>query len=114
MISTRQKTIVSVSLVASPATVTDVATQTEGSGKHTDIQVLGCRVCPSLLSVSNSSSSGYACGRCAQVEELFSQVAELQEEVSRLRSIREPGKLSRLRSIRESGKLTSGSVVYPL
>ncbi|KAI6079246.1 Reverse transcriptase domain-containing protein [Aix galericulata] len=48
----------STSLAASPATVTDVDTQTEGSGKHTAIQVLGCRVCPSLLSVSNSSSEG--------------------------------------------------------
>ena len=89
MVSTRQKTMASTSLVAFPATVTDVATQTEGLGKHAAIQVLGCRVCPSLLSVSDSSSEGYACGRCAQIEELLNQVAELQEEVSRLRSIRE-------------------------
>ena len=88
MVSTRQKTMASTSLAASPATVTNVATQTEGSGKHTTIHVLGCRVCPSLLSVSDSSGEGYACGRYAQVEELFKQVAELREEVSRLRSIR--------------------------
>uniref|UniRef100_A0A8B9DT06 Uncharacterized protein n=1 Tax=Anser cygnoides TaxID=8845 RepID=A0A8B9DT06_ANSCY len=89
MASTRQKTMASASLAASPAAVTDVATQTEGSGKRAAIQVLGCRVCPSLLSVSDSRSEGYACGRCAQVEELLSQVAELWEEVSRLRSSRE-------------------------
>ncbi|XP_066848127.1 uncharacterized protein [Anser cygnoides] len=89
MVSTRQKTMASASLEAFTAAVADVATQTEGSGKHTAVQVLGCRVCPSLLSVSNSSSEGYACGRCAQVEELLKQVAELWEEVSRLRSIRE-------------------------
>ena len=88
MVSTRQKTVASASRAASPATVTSVATQTEGSGKHAAVQVLGCRVCPSLLSVSDSSGE-YACGRCAQVEELLSQVAELREEVNRLRIIRE-------------------------
>ena len=89
MVSTRQKTMASASLAASPAAVTNVATQTEGSGKQAAIQVLGCSVCPSLLSVSDSSGEGYACGRCAQGEELLSQAAELREEVSRLRSIRE-------------------------
>ena len=78
MVSTRQKTMASASRAASPATVTNVATQTEGSGKHVAIQVLGCRVCPGLLLVSNSSGEGYACGRCTQVEELLSQVAGLR------------------------------------
>ena len=41
------------------------------------------------MSVSDSCSGGYACGRCAQVEELLSLVVKLWEEVSRLRSIRE-------------------------
>ena len=44
------------------ATVIDLATQTEVLGKHVVIQVFGCRVCLSLLLVSDSSSSGYACG----------------------------------------------------
>lgn len=51
-------------------------------------QVLGCRVCPSLLSVSDGISSGYGCGMCPQGEELLSLVVDLREEVSRLRSIR--------------------------
>ena len=36
--------------------------------------------------------SKQACGRCDQVDELLCMVAELQEEVSRLRSIRESKK----------------------
>lgn len=75
------------SLAASPATASDVATQTEVSGKHAAIQALGCRVCLSLLSVSDSSSGGYVCGRCAQV--VLSLVAELWMDMSRLRSTRE-------------------------
>ena len=88
MVSTPQKAMASAALAASPATASDVATQTEVSGKHAAIPLLGCRLCPSLLSVSDSSSAGYACGRCAQAEELLSLVAELCEEVM-LRSIRE-------------------------
>ena len=45
-------------------------------------------MCPTLMPVSDGSSE-HTCGRGAHVEELFSLVTELREEVSRSRSIRE-------------------------
>ncbi|PKU42969.1 death-associated protein 1 [Limosa lapponica baueri] len=38
---------------------------------------------------ASTSSTEHTCGRCAQVEELLHLVAELEKEVSRLKSIRE-------------------------
>jgi len=65
-----------------------VGTQTAVLRKNAGVQVSGCRECLSLaLVLENSRDNG--CVRCEQVNDLFSLVAELKEEVERLRSIRE-------------------------
>lgn len=87
MVLTQQKTMSSEYPVASPVTESNTVTQTELPSECVVIQVSGCTVCPSFLSVSDGSSE-YVCGRYAQVE-LLSLVTELWEEVGRLRSIRE-------------------------
>ena len=68
-----------------------VATQTELPQKHGTIQVSGCRTCQSLSLVPDGSSEN-SCVRCDEVDDLFRLVAELQEEVERLRSIMESEK----------------------
>ena len=85
MVSTWQKAMAPLS---SASITTDTASQTELWWEHGGTQVSGCRVCPALMPVSDGSS-GHTCGRCAQVEEQLCLVAELREEVSRLRSTRE-------------------------
>lgn len=50
--------------VASPATGSDTATQTELPREHADIQVSGCRLCPSFMSVFDGNIE-YTCGMCA-------------------------------------------------
>ena len=62
--------------------------QTEFPLKHAATQVSGCRECQSLAAVVEGSRDR-TCMRCEQVEDLLSMVAELKEEVARLRSIRE-------------------------
>ncbi|GAB0208322.1 hypothetical protein GRJ2_003297900 [Grus japonensis] len=69
----------------------DVATQTELTQKHAATQLSGCRECQSL-SLGMDGSSENSCVRCDQVDDLLSLVAELREEVERLRSIREAEK----------------------
>ncbi|KAK4808483.1 hypothetical protein QYF61_005800, partial [Mycteria americana] len=78
MVSTCLKTI----------TRRNVATQTELPCKHTAIQVSGCGECLSL-SLTPEGSRDNNCFQCNQVDDLLSLVAELKEEVERLRSIRE-------------------------
>ena len=78
MVSTRLKS----------TTSKNVATQTEQPRKHAAVQVPGCRECLSL-SVLLEGRSDSACVRCDQLDDLLSLVAELKEEVERLRSIRE-------------------------
>lgn len=81
MVSTWQKAI-------SPAlTRMDVATQTELPQKAKAIQFSGSVECQSLSLVTDGSSES-SCVRCYQVDDLLSLVAESQEEVERLRSIR--------------------------
>ncbi|GAB0179489.1 hypothetical protein GRJ2_000414200 [Grus japonensis] len=65
-----------------------VATQTELPQKHAATQISGCRECLSLA-LAGEGSSEIGCLRCDQVDDLLSLVAELREEVERLRSIRE-------------------------
>jgi len=65
-----------------------VGTQTEAPRKDTSVQVSGCRECLSLALVPEDSRDN-SCVRCEQVNELLSLVAELKEEVERLRSIQE-------------------------
>jgi len=56
--------------------------------KDTAVQVSGCRECLSLVLVPEDSRDN-CCVWCEQVNDLLSLVAELKEEVERLRSIRE-------------------------
>jgi len=65
-----------------------VGTQTEAPCKNAGVQVSGCRECLSLALVPEDSRDN-GCVRCEQVNDLLSLVAELKEEVERLRSIRE-------------------------
>ncbi|KFV15623.1 hypothetical protein N340_04099, partial [Tauraco erythrolophus] len=65
-----------------------VGAQAELPQKDEAIQVSGCRECLSL-SVGSGENN---CVRCDQVYDLFIMVAELKEEVERLRSVKEPEK----------------------
>ncbi|KAK4810652.1 hypothetical protein QYF61_007389 [Mycteria americana] len=85
MVFTRQKAMPSV------LARVDVATQMELPQKHAATQVSGCRECQGL-SLFMDGSSEDSCVRCDQVDDLLCMVAELQEEVERLRSIREAEK----------------------
>lgn len=62
-----------------------VAIQTECLPKDVAVQI---RECPSLL-LPMKGGRDAACMRCKQVEDLISLVAELKEEMERLRTIRE-------------------------
>ena len=85
MVFTRQKAMPSV------LARVDVATQTELPQKHAATQVSGCRECLGL-SLFTHGSHVDSCVRCDQVDDLLCMVAELWEEVERLRSIREAEK----------------------
>ncbi|GAB0208855.1 hypothetical protein GRJ2_003351200 [Grus japonensis] len=82
MVSTQQKAL------TSALARRHVATQTELPQKHAATQLSGCRECLSLA-LAEDGSSEIGCLRCDQVDDLLSLVAELREEVERLRSIRE-------------------------
>ena len=64
-----------------------VVTQTEGLPRNVAVQVSGCRQCQSLL-LTREDGKDATCVRCEQVDELFSLVGELKEEVERLRTIK--------------------------
>jgi len=65
-----------------------MGTHTEAPRKDTGVQVSGCRECLSLALVPEDSRDN-CCVRCDQVNDILSLVAELKEEVERLRSIQE-------------------------
>ncbi|KAK4829234.1 hypothetical protein QYF61_002499 [Mycteria americana] len=65
--------------------------QTELPRKHAATQVSGCRECLGLLLFTHGSRAD-SCVRCDQVDDLLCMVAELREEVEKLRSIREAEK----------------------
>lgn len=69
-------------------TTKDVVTQTEQLQEHARIQVSGCRACqsPALLS---EGSRELSCVRCHQVDNVLSLVAEMRDEVERLKGIRD-------------------------
>lgn len=69
-------------------TTKDVVTQTEQLQEHARIQVSGCRACqsPALLS---EGSRELSCVRCHQVGDVLSLVAEMRDEVERLKGIRD-------------------------
>ena len=66
----------------------NVTTQTGLPHKHAAVWVPGCRECLSL-SILSEGSSDNTCVCCDQLDDMLSLVAELKEEVERLRSIRE-------------------------
>ena len=70
----------------------DASTQTELLKGEAAVQTSDCRQCLDL-SPGAGTGSRPACKRCAQVEDLLQQVAELQEVVRRLCNIREAEKL---------------------
>ncbi|RMC22459.1 hypothetical protein DUI87_00773 [Hirundo rustica rustica] len=78
MVSTWLKTVVGISL----------CDQMGPSKKDASVQTHSCLECLSL-SVASRGAVEKACLRCEQVSDLLSLVAELREEVERLRSIRE-------------------------
>ncbi|RMC20428.1 hypothetical protein DUI87_01280 [Hirundo rustica rustica] len=78
MVSTRSKTVVGIS----------ICDQVEPSKKDASVQTHSCPECLSL-SVASGGAVEEACLQCEQVSDLLSLVAELREEVERLRSIRE-------------------------
>ena len=65
-----------------------MGTQTEVPHKHTAVQASGCRECLSLALLLEDSRDN-SCVQCDKVNDLLSLVAELKEEVERLRNIRE-------------------------
>ena len=65
-----------------------VYTQTDHPLKNAAVQVTGCRECQSLL-LPSAGGRDTVCVRCEQVNDLVRMVAELKEEVERLRDIRE-------------------------
>ncbi|XP_068535230.1 uncharacterized protein [Anas acuta] len=65
-----------------------VHTQTDCPLKNAAVQVTACRECQSLL-LPSAGSRDTGCVRCEQVDDLIRMVAELKEEVERLRAIRE-------------------------
>ena len=65
-----------------------VHTQTDCPLKNAAVQVTGCRECQSLF-LPSAGGRDAACVRCEQVDDLIRMVAELKEEVERLRAIRE-------------------------
>lgn len=78
MVSTRSKTVAGIS----------VSDQVEPSKKDVSVQTHPCPECLSL-SMASGSVVEETCLRCEQLNNLLSLVAELREEVERLRSIRE-------------------------
>jgi len=66
----------------------NVVTQTELPHKQAPVQVSGCRECLSLSLVLKSRRQN-TCVRCDHVDNLISLVAELKEQLERLRNIRE-------------------------
>lgn len=54
-----------------------VSTQTEPVRKETSAEAVGCNVCPDPISGEKVS----ACTRCAQVDDLIRQVAELHKTI---------------------------------
>ena len=86
MVTTQQKAVSSASPELLAPGRTNAATQTELLFKHATTLVSGCGMYEGIF-LEVESDCKHACGRCDQTDELLCLVAELQEEVSRLRSI---------------------------
>lgn len=81
MVSRKRKAVAAVNTKS-------VSTQTLPAKKDAATQASGCAECLCLALVSENGMGG-TCVRCDQVNDLLCLVAELKEEVERLRSIRE-------------------------
>ncbi|PKU29277.1 death-associated protein 1 [Limosa lapponica baueri] len=91
MVTTQQKAVSSASTELQAPGRTNAATQTELLSEHVTTQALDCGVCArTYLEIDDDGK--HACGRCVQVDELLCLVTELQEEVGKLRSIRQSEK----------------------
>lgn len=66
----------------------NVDTQTVVPKQHASTQVSGCSECQSLAFALLGEGDS-TCVRCDQVNDLFSFVVDLKDEVERLRSIKE-------------------------
>lgn len=66
----------------------NVETQTEVQKQDASAQVSGCSECQSLTFAALGEGDS-TCVRCDQLNDLLSQVADLKQEVERLRSIKE-------------------------
>ena len=83
MVGTHLRVKTSVSTEKAPE-MSDASSQMELVRKETSVQTVGCNECPDPSPGEKVST----CKRCAQVDDLLCQVAELQETVKRLCSIR--------------------------
>ena len=83
MVGTCLRVKTSVSTEKAPE-MSDASTQTELVRKETSVQTVGCNECPDPSPGEKVST----CKRCAQVDDLLRQVAELQKTGKRLRGIR--------------------------
>ncbi|GAB0175625.1 hypothetical protein GRJ2_000027700 [Grus japonensis] len=83
MVGTRLRAKTSVSAEKAPE-MSEALTQTELVRKETPVQIVDCNKCPD----PSPGEKGSTCKRCAQVGDVLHQVAELQETVKRLCSIR--------------------------
>jgi len=73
---------------SSAHSLANAGSQAQLRREPTAAQVPGCTVCPALTPGWDGSSERTG-GRCTRVKQLLHLVTEFQEEVSRLRSIRE-------------------------
>ena len=83
MVGTCLRVTTSVSTEKAPE-MSDASTQTELVRKETSVQTVGCNECPEPSPGEKVST----CKRCAQVDDLLHQVAELQGTVKRLCGMR--------------------------
>lgn len=87
MMTTWQKVVLSISPELLVPGRTNAAAQMELPFKRVTAQVSNCGMCEWIF-LEVESDCKQVCGRCDQIDELLWLVAELQEEVGRLRSLR--------------------------
>ncbi|GAB0209404.1 sodium- and chloride-dependent neutral and basic amino acid transporter B(0+)-like [Grus japonensis] len=91
MVTTQQKAVSSTSPELLAPGRSNVATQTELLTEHVTTQTSDCRVYVRIF-LEMERDSKHACGRCDQVDVLLCLMSELQEEMGKLRSIRQSEK----------------------
>jgi len=89
MVSIQQKATSSASPELLAPGRTNAATQRELPFKHATTQASSCGVYEGIF-LEEKSDCNQTCEKCDQTDELLCLVAELQDEVSRLKSIQEP------------------------